>query len=174
MRSPADMDATDWSSLLSQHNRLLQVQTALPDALVVERWEGLEAINEELAFTLDCISPCAVLDLAGLPGTALCLQLSQLDGQSRSWQGTVISAEQHGSDGGIARYRLRIGTWLSLLKPRRNTRIFQDLDALEIVTRIFADYPRAQWEARVTQLLPRRALCTQYRETDYELSLIHI
>ncbi|WP_054921241.1 type VI secretion system Vgr family protein [Pseudomonas sp. NBRC 111138] len=168
MRSPADMDATDWSSLLSQHNRLLQVQTVLPDALVVERWEGLEAINEELAFTLDCISPCAVLDLARLPGTVLCLQLAQLDGQPRSWQGTVISAEQHDSDGGIAHYRLHIGTWLSLLKPRRNTRIFQDLDALEIVTRIFADYPQAQWEARVTQLLPRRALCTQYRETDYE------
>ena len=167
MPTPADMDATDWS-LLSQHNRLLHVQTVLPDALVVRHWESLEAINEEPVFTLDCISPSALLNLAALPGTALQLQLAQLDGQQRSWQGIVVSAEQHGSDGGIARYRLHAGTWLSLLKRRRNTMIFQDLNALEIVTRIFAGYPHAQWDARVTQLLPRRALCTQYRETDFE------
>jgi len=168
MLSPADMDATDWSSLLSQHNRLLHLQTVLPDALVVECWEGSEAINEELTFTLDCISPCALLNVTALPGTAMLLQLAQIDGQPRSWQGVVINAEQLGSDGGIARYRLRVGSWLGQLKRRRNTVIFQDLDALEIVTRIFADYPQAQWDARVTQLLPRRALCTQYRETDYE------
>ena len=168
MPAPADMDATDWSSLLSQHNRLLHVQTALPDALVVEHWEGVEAINEEPVFTLDCISPSASLNLAALAGTSMYLQLAQMDGQQRSWQGIVFSTEERGSDGGIARYRLHMGTWLSLLKRRRNTVIFQDLDALEIVTRIFSDYPQAQWDTRVTQLRPSRALCTQHRETDFE------
>lgn len=168
MPAPADMDATDWSSLLSQHNRLLHVQTALPDALVVEHWEGVEAINEEPVFTLDCISPSASLNLAALAGTSMYLQLAQMDGQQRSWQGIVFSTEERGSDGGIARYRLHMGTWLSLLKRRRNTVIFQDLEALEIVTRIFSDYPQAQWDTRVTQLRPSRALCTQHRETDFE------
>lgn len=171
MPSPADMDATDWPTLLSQHNRLLHLQTALPDALVVERMEGVEALNEELAFTLDCVSPSASLDLSVLPGTPLTLQLAQIDGQQRRWLGLVIHAEQHGSDGGIAHYRLQMGTWLSLLKLRRNTLIFQDLNVMGIIGQVFSDYPQARWDARVSQVLPKRALCTQYRETDFEFVL---
>ncbi|NWC11641.1 type VI secretion system tip protein VgrG [Pseudomonas agarici] len=159
---------TDWPALLSQHNRLLHLKTVLPDALLIERMQGIEALNEELVFTLDCLSPSALLDLSVLPGTAITLQLAQIDGSQRHWHGTVINAERQGSDGDIARYRLHMGSWLSPLKQRRNTLIFQDLDALEIITLIFADYPQARWDARVRQRLPKRALCTQYRETDFE------
>jgi type VI secretion system secreted protein VgrG len=168
MHSPADMDAASWRKLLSQHHRFITLQTALPDALLVERLHGLEALNEDLDFNLDCVSISAFLDIDALIDRCVNLQLVLADGSLRLWQGLVTEAEQQGSDGGLTRYSLRLGSWLSLLKQRRNTLVFQDLDALGIVAQVFADYPQAQWRHTVTQPLIKRPVCTQYRETDYQ------
>lgn len=162
------METLLWRELLSQRNRLLQLHTVLTDALLVARFQGTEAINQDLAFTLDCLSPAASLDIEQLPGTAVTLQLALNDGRARTWQGVVAQVLALGGDGAVARYRLQVGSWLGLLKQRRNTLIFQGLDALQITARVFADYPLAQWQAHVTQPLVKRALCTQHRETDFE------
>ena len=168
MNSPADMDAATWRELLSQNHRFITLQTALPDALLVERLHGIEGLNQELDFTLDCVSTSAYLDLAALVDRCVNLQLVMADGRLRLWQGMVVEVEQQGSDGGLTRYLLRLGSWLSLLKQRRNTLIFRDMDALSIAAQVFADYPQAKWRHDVTQPLIPRAICTQYRETDFE------
>ncbi|MBS1161914.1 MAG: Rhs element Vgr protein, partial [Proteobacteria bacterium] len=42
---------------LSQHARLLDITTALPEAaLVVERFSGREAVSETFRFEIDCLS----------------------------------------------------------------------------------------------------------------------
>ena len=54
-------------SLLSQHARLLEIQTALPEAsLLVERFSGREAVSEIFRFEIDCVSTSAALDLQAL------------------------------------------------------------------------------------------------------------
>ncbi len=163
-----DFNAASWRELLSQHHRFITLQTALPDALLVERMQGVEALNQELDFTLECVSVQPWLDIDALIDRTINLQLIQADGRLRLWQGMVIEVEQQDSDGGLTDYRLRVATWLSLLKQRRNTLIFQDMDVLGIVGRVFADYPQAQWRHAVTQPLVPRPICTQYRETDFE------
>ncbi|MBV6319329.1 phage late control D family protein [Duganella sp. HSC-15S17] len=70
--------------------------------------------------------------------------------------------------GGVARYRLQLEPALSLLRLRRDSYIFQDKNAQDIVTELLADYPQLRFEFDVTQTLEPRAICTQYRESDLE------
>lgn len=155
-----------FAAIYHQRGRLLTIESALGrDALVAERISGRESISECFAFEIDCVAPSAHFELKGLIGEPLTLRLIQADG-TRAWHGYATRAAFLGADGGLARYRLTLNPWLSFLSRRRNTLIFQDKTALEIIDAIFSDYPQANYTTDVTQTLPKRARCTQFRETD--------
>lgn len=153
--------------LLSQDARLIEVDCALPGVFVPERFEGREAVCEGFHFEIDCLSPTAFAPLAGVIGRPATLRLRRADGSQRAWNGFVTRTAELGSDGGLARYRLTLEPWTALLQLRTNALIFQDMDALGVLAKVFADYPQASWRPEVTQHLPRRAITTQYRETDW-------
>jgi type VI secretion system secreted protein VgrG len=155
---------------LSQHARLISLASAqdssLPEALVVERFTGFEAVNELFRFEIDALSVSADLDLSVFIGEALTLSLLQPDGSRRPWNGLCTQASWLGADGGMARYRLRLEPALSLLALRRDSYIFQDKNARDIVTELLMDYPQQRFDFDVTQGLSIRPVCTQYRESD--------
>jgi len=152
---------------LSQHARLLDITTALPEAsLVVERFSGREAVSETFRFEIDCLSTHAYFDLASVVGEEITLRLLQADGSKRSWHGYVTEAMQLGADGGLARYRLIMEPWLAFLGQRRDNYLFQDKTVIDILGQIFADYPQAHWSSQVTQKLRQYSSATQYRQTD--------
>lgn len=147
---------------------LVEIDTALPGAFLVERFQGQEAVCDSYRFEIDCISTSAFLETAALIGEPVDLRLQRADGSYRHWRGLCSQAAPLGSDGGYSRYRLTLEPWLVLLKLRRNALIFQDSDVLQVLERVFADYPQAAWRFDVTQTLPKPAITTQYRETDYD------
>ncbi|MBS1161937.1 MAG: Rhs element Vgr protein, partial [Proteobacteria bacterium] len=152
---------------LSQHARLLELTTALPEAsLVVERFSGREAVSETFRFEIDCLSTNTHFDLAQVVGEEITLRLLQADGSKRSWHGYVTEAMQLGADGGLARYRLIMEPWLAFLGQRRDNYLFQDKTVIDILGQIFADYPQAHWTSQVTQKLRQYSSATQYRQTD--------
>ena len=157
---------------LSQHARLITLASAqdraLPESLMPEQFTGREAVNELFAFDVDALSVSTDLDLAMFIGEELTIALLQADGSRRAWHGVCTQASWLGADGGVARYRLRLEPALSLLSRRRDSYIFQDKSALEIVTELLQDYPQVRFEFDVTQELAQRAICTQYRESDLE------
>ncbi|WP_394538509.1 type VI secretion system Vgr family protein [Lysobacter enzymogenes] len=150
---------------------LVEIETALPGAFLVERFHGHEAVCDSFRFEIDCISTASALDTAALVGEPLTLRLQRADGSYRHWRGLCSQAAPLGSDGGYSRYRLTLEPWLALLKLRRNALIFQDRDALEVLERMFADYPQAAWRFDVARSLPKPAITTQYRESDYDFVL---
>lgn len=157
--------------LLSQHARLLELKTALPDAvLIVERFSGREAVSETFRFEIDCISTNAHLDLNALIGEEITLRLLQADGSRRSWHGYVTQAMQLGADGGLARYRLVMESWLAFLGHRRDNYLFQDQTVVDVLGRVFADYPQANWSNLITQKLRHYSLLIQYNETDLDFA----
>ncbi|MCV4860970.1 contractile injection system protein, VgrG/Pvc8 family, partial [Escherichia coli] len=85
----------------------------------------------------------------------LSLALRQADDRRRTWHGYVAAAAHLGSDGGWHRWRLRLGSWLDFLALRRDTYLYQDRTALEIVEDVFRDHPQAHWRVEVTRALPR-------------------
>ena len=158
---------------LSQHARLLEIETPLATtALVVERFSGREGISELFRFDIDCLSTSVDFELKKLIGEEITLRLLQADGSKRAWHGIVTEAAQLGGDGGLARYRLTVEPWLAEAGYRRDCRIYQDRNALEVVEAVLTQYPRARYDDRVAgsvaSALPRRAVVTQYRETDLE------
>ena len=97
---------------ISQHQRLMQLETALASAtLVVERAQWNEDVSglgpkahplSPLLATVDCLSTSAHLELKALIGEQMSLRLMCSDGRYRTWHGYVAQAAQLGSDGGLA------------------------------------------------------------------------
>jgi type VI secretion system secreted protein VgrG len=170
--------ATDVASLglfgtgLSQHARLLTLassqESSLPESLAVERVKGREGINELFCFEVDALSTSAGLDLSSFIGEELTLGLLQPDGSRRAWHGLCTAASWLGADGGVARYRLRLEPALSQLAWRRDSWIFQDLNARDIASELLRDYPQVRFEFDLTRELAPRPICTQYRESDLD------
>lgn len=157
---------------LGQHARLITLAgkqaRGLPESLAVEQFTGYEAVNDLFTFAVDALSTSTDLDLSAFIGEELTIGLLQPDGSRRAWHGICTEAAWCGADGGVARYRLRLEPALSLLKLRRDCYIFQDKDARAIVTELLADYPQVRFGFDVSQELATRAVCTQYRESDFD------
>jgi type VI secretion system secreted protein VgrG len=163
-----------FGSGLSQHSRLITLDTVqeskLPQTLVAERFWGREAVNELFHFEVDCLSVSTALDLDAFIGEEITLRVllpEAVDGVThRSWHGYCSEVAWLGADGGLARYRLTLVPFLSFLALRRDAYIFQNKDALAIITELMADYVQANVRMDVTQKLPVRPICTQYLESD--------
>lgn len=153
--------------LLSGQQRLLEIDTALPGAFLVERFTGTEAVCAPFKFDIDCLSLSAFLDTRVLLGQPVALRQRRADQSWRHWHGLCTQVAPLGGDGGYARYRLTMEPWTALLALRRNALIFQDRDVRGVLEQVFADYPQADWRIDVTQPLPARAVTTQFRETDW-------
>ncbi|NRF69454.1 type VI secretion system tip protein VgrG [Aquincola sp. S2] len=157
----------DFTALLHQRGRLLQMQTALPTlALVPERAVMREAVSQPFELTVDALASSAHFELKRLIGEQMTLSLLQPDGGYKPWHGYVTEAAQLGADGGLARYRLVMRPWLHFLALRRDCFVYQDRDARAIFEDVFADHPQANFRFEISEPLRERSLCVQYRESD--------
>ncbi|MGY0557401.1 type VI secretion system Vgr family protein [Lysobacter sp. A421] len=170
-----------------QYDRLLRLHTPLgADVLVVESLDGIEVLAPSVDATpgfrleLTALSVDAHLDLVALLGQPVLLELQTATSRDRlrPFHGHVTAFERVGSNGGLARYRLRIEPWLALLRDRFDSYVFQDMSVIEIVESVFADYmpdsgseqgklvPDWRWELADRDAYRKRSLTTQYEESD--------
>lgn len=169
----------------NQNQRLLRLHTPLgPNVLLAERLLGTETIGPRapgvppaagFKFDVLALSTNAHLRLKDLIGQPVRVDL--LTGQSltalRPFHGHVTAFALLGSDGGLARYKLTIEPWLSVLAHRQDAWVFQDKTVMEILDEVFADYqaqgklaPAWRWELADASVYARRSLCIQYHESD--------
>lgn len=169
----------------NQNQRLLRLHTPLgPNVLLAERLLGTETIGPRapgvtpsagFKFEVLALSTNAYLRLKDLIGQPVRVDL--LTGQSlgalRPFHGHVTAFALLGSDGGLARYKLTIEPWLSVLAHRQDAWVFQDKTVMEILDEVFADYqaqgklaPAWRWELADSSVYARRSLCIQYHESD--------
>lgn len=145
---------------------------AATDALMVEAFAAHDAVQEVGVREVIALSTSVHLPVASLLGQQAVLDVALADGTRTRFSGEVSACALLGSDGGLARYRLRISPWLWRLGHMRNCRIWQDKSVIEIVDAVFAaSVPLARWRwsegtnAFMAQALPR-SYCCQYRESD--------
>lgn len=154
-----------------QAQRLLHLRTALGgDVLVAESFSGVEEVDGDgFALEVSALSVSAELSLEALLGTPALLQM-QAPGGARAFHGRVTGAERVGSNGGLARYRLRLQPWLAFLGQRVDSYVFHDRSVVDIVEDILADYvsltPAWRWDLTDRSQYAKRSLTTQYQETD--------
>ncbi|MGQ4660512.1 type VI secretion system tip protein VgrG [Lysobacter sp. F6437] len=142
--------------------------------LTVERWQGRESLSAGFEWQVDLLSTDANLPLDDLIGKRATLLTRAADGSRLPRSGLVREAACIGSDGGLARYRLKLVPWTWLLTQGRHSRVFQDHSVVGIIEAVFADYaPLATWQvgdevgAFLAGARPR-SYCVQYRESDFD------
>jgi len=142
--------------------------------LVVERWQGWEALSSGYEWWVDVLSVDARLPLDEFLGRSATLWTRGADGGRIPRSGLVREAACIGSDGGLARYRLCLVPWTWVLTQGRHSRVFQDATVVEIAEAVFAGYvPLATWQVGdevgpFLQEARRRSYCVQYRESDFD------
>ena len=143
-------------------------------SLLVEAFAADDAVDGVGAHDVIALSTSAQLDLASLLGQPASLVVSLADGTRTRFAGEISAAAMLGSDGGFARYRVRISPWLWRLAHVRNSRVWQDKSVTEIVDEVFKEYqPLARWRwsdesSSFLDGVPARSYCCQYRETDLD------
>ena len=143
-------------------------------SLLVEAWAADEQLQAIGARDIIALSTSAHVALASLLGQPASLHISLADGTRTPFSGYISAAAMLGSNGGLARYRLRITPWLWLLTQVRNSRVWQDRSVMAIVDEVFQAYaPYALWRwsdevASFMQEAGERSYCCQYRESDFD------
>ena len=154
---------------LSEQARLIKLQlpaSAPQNAVVVERLTGTEGLNELFEFTIDTLATSSEFDPFALIGEELSLRLLLANGSFRTWHGYLTAVDALGGDGGLARYRLHLQPWLAALGLRRDSFVYAAKHVQDIVSEVFADHTTASFSFEVTQEMPVRPTCVQYRESD--------
>lgn len=143
-------------------------------SLLVEAFAALDALQEVGARDVIVLSTSAHVELEALLGEPAALELSLADGRRERFAGEISEVAMLGSDGGLARYRIRLSPWLWRLGQVRNSRVWQDKTVIDIVDAVFAAYlplARWRWSEDATSFMGRalpRSYCCQYRESDLD------
>jgi len=143
-------------------------------ALVVEAFAADDAIDAIGTRDMIVLSTSAHLDIDTWLGQPAALDISLADGTRTRFAGDISEVEMLGSDGGLARYRIRIASWLWRLAHVRNSRVWQERSVVEIVDSVFEAYrPLARWRwsddvASCMEGVPPRSYCCQYRDADLD------
>ncbi|SPJ33559.1 type VI secretion system Vgr family protein [Kushneria phyllosphaerae] len=153
---------------LSQSQRLLRLELA-GAALLPHRLVGEERISAPFCYRLDCMAQQGDIELKSLMAQPAQLSFLQADGSTRTRHALVEEAALLGEDGGVYYYQLTLVPWLAMLKLGRDSRLFQDRSAVDILTEVFDGHAIARGGYRfdLRREYPSRSYCVQYRESDF-------
>jgi type VI secretion system secreted protein VgrG len=163
-------------------NRPLRLRLDLPggfndDMLLPQRVFGSESICGGIEYRVLCVSANAQLPLKKMIAVAAQLDFVTDRGDLRSVCGIVTEASSGDSDGGLASYQLVLRDALAILEKRTNTRVFRNMDEVEIVQRILDEWRQKspvlgicfnheKDEAFDLRTYPKREFTMQHNESD--------
>ena len=163
-------------------NRPLRLRLDLPggandDMLLPQRVFGSEIICGGIEYRVLCVSASVQLPLKQLIAVSAVLEFVTDRGDLRSVCGIVTEASSGDSDGGLASYQLVLRDALSILEKRTNTRVFRNMNEVEIVQRILNEWRQKSPvlgtcfnhetdEAFGQRTYPQREFTMQHNESD--------
>lgn len=161
---------------VTQENRLLRLTTPLgADTLLAESVRGEESLGTGFCFEIAALSTVSAISLRALIGQPALLELGTAlsTARPRAFHGHITGAEMNGSNGGLARYTIRLEPWTAFLRRNRDSRVFQDMSVLDIVDAVFRAWegrgklmPCWRFDIRDPSVYPIRSQTTQYQESD--------
>ncbi|MEX3185338.1 type VI secretion system tip protein VgrG [Serratia marcescens] len=148
--------------LIEIDNPVLAELNAFPLSFTTQ--EGLSS-NSQYSLEFECEQ--ADVDYESLLGEGIRIQIERPDFGSRPFYAYVIGASDAGQHQDKFVYKLELSTWLWFLMQNRNSRIFQDLNVLDIIEQIFSRYGFADYRLDIQGTYPTREYCVQFSETDF-------
>lgn len=166
--------------LLDQSSRPIRLHLSsstegLDNVLIVKHVSGRETLCGGLEYRLRCVSSQAGLPLKQCIALPAQLEFVTDRGGLQLVCGIVAQASAGESDGGVATYQLVVRDALALMALRTNTRVFRDMNEVEISAALVRE-----WRAinpvlaevfdidtsGITRNCPARALTMQHNESD--------
>jgi type VI secretion system secreted protein VgrG len=153
----------------SQALRPFRVTTPLgEDAFLVERFTAVERVSSMYSISLDLVSENRGVDPASLLRKPLTLTFDTMGGEPRLMHGIVRSFRYAGPRDDLSAYHAEVVPWTWLLTLTHDSKIHQQMHALDIVQRVFEDKGFKDFQVRCMATPPVRDHCVQYRETHFD------
>jgi len=151
-----------------QERRQGKLNTPLgEDALVLRRFDGVEAMSELFEYRVEAASHGKEPDLDRLLGRNCTVSIKAPKGETRYFDGILTEAQLIGIEDKDFIYRMVLRPWLWMLSKRSNCLIFHELTAPEIIARIFDEHSGfAEYRQVLNESYPVKEYCVQYRESD--------
>lgn len=151
-------------------NHIITAQTPLdPDMLKFRSLVGEETLSSLYEFKVELVSPSASVDMNGLLGKPLTLEIVALNGAVRHLGGYIARCAFMGRETHTPRtyvYAVTLRPWLWFLTQTTDCHIFQNLSAVEILRQVFNKYG-FQVDDRLLASYRKWDYCVQYQESDF-------
>ncbi|MEP4037874.1 type VI secretion system tip protein TssI/VgrG [Pseudophaeobacter sp.] len=127
--------------------------------------EGLSKLTET---TVEFQSKNKAIKLEDIVGQTMNLHVQTEDQTDQKFSGLCISVENMGFRDGYGLYVAEVRPWFWLLTRTTDSRVFQELSAVDIIKQIFSENGFSDFRDRLSESYEPRDYCLQYRETDYD------
>ncbi len=128
---------------LTTQKRALHAQFSnhtLNDHVFLQCIHGTHAINDGMNLQLICLSTLNDIALKRFIGCRVAIDVVNDRSELNRISGIVTKAEVGASDGALTIYRLTVEDPTALWKQRRNSRVFMNMSALQVVEVIFNEW----------------------------------
>lgn len=113
---------------------------SLNNQVLIQRIDGNHAINQGLSAEIICLSTNPYIALKEFIGCQVAVDQVTDSGKLFRTTGIITGASQGQSDGAFAIYRLTLEDASSLWHKRRNSRVFMNKTAVEIIETLFKEW----------------------------------
>ena len=127
--------------------------------------EGLSQLTHT---TIEFKATKAPPKLKTLVGKRMSVGFKTPSDDERNLSGICVSVEALGFKDGFQQFAAEVRPWLWLLTRASNNRIFQNMNAVQIIEKVFSDHGLSDYQSKVNETPAEREYCVQYRETDFE------
>jgi type VI secretion system secreted protein VgrG len=149
--------------------RMMEIATPLgPEVLLFHTLEAREELGRLFEYRIQVLAERNDIDPKDLLGKHVTVKLEVAEGGPRCFDGYVTGVGLGTGRGRYVGYDLVARPWLWLLTRSADCRIFQNQKVPDIIKEVFADYPAAAYEFKLTGQYEPWEYCVQYRESDFD------
>ena len=135
-------------SALEQHGfsaqkRAIHVQfsnSSLNEQVFLQRIDGTHELNDGVHLQLICLSTNAQISLKQFIGSQVAIDIVTDKSELSRISGLITKADIGASDGSLTIYRLTVEDSTALWKHRRNSRVFMNKSAVDVIQTVFQEW----------------------------------
>ena len=156
----------------TQDTRTGRLATPLgKDKLLLGRFDGAEGMGELFEYRIEALSLDADINFDNALGLNSSVHLETTDGAGRDFSGVMTEARWLSRRGDYCVYSLVLRPWLWLLSLTSDCRIFPNMNARDIIKKVFEDRHFSDVIDLTAGDYPTLEYTVQYRETDLNFVL---
>lgn len=131
-------------------------------------FQGYEELSGLFQFQLRMSSSTEDLSFQTVLGQNICLSIHLPNQQTQYLNAVVTGFSQAENSGRSTTYVARVEPWFALLKMKTDYRIFQNMTAPDIITKIFSDAGMTDYKNSLQGTYQSRDYCVQYGESCFD------